>query len=108
MGTPLELVVAAVTENASSSLTDIEPLAALSYRRCGKEGKAYVTPDGAEAWEGKSSDELITDLREELADAYAYCSALIYRNYNVSLVNVLLALGQADEHLRSVKDVRAA
>jgi len=97
MATPLGWVVARITELSQNNKTYIERLGAYSYRRCETLGKAnYVDAKGEEAWESKSKEELVTDIREELADAYAYTSALIFKHHNTQLVQILYLLAQAN------------
>lgn len=104
MSTPLGWVVNRITELSQNNRSYVEVLGAYSYRRCETIGKKhYVDAKGEEAWESKSRSELVTDIREELADAYAYTSALIFKHHNTKQVQILYLLAQAnallgDEH----------
>ena len=73
----------------------IAALANLAEERCQATGhEQYVADDGTERWENVPIDALVTDVREELADAFAYIVAIAWRTHNPEWLSLfpLLAL----------------
>ncbi len=75
-------------------LPGIARLSSLASERCeGVGSDQYVAPNGKERWEGVSSEVLIQDVKEELADAFAYLAALAWRTHDAEWIGTFPLIG---------------
>lgn len=87
----------------------IEALRQLAAERCAAEGhRQYVEEDGSERWENVPVQDLQQDVLEELADAFAYVSAIAYRTENKEWLRVFTYLGLALDKVEELANRNAS
>lgn len=87
----------------------IETLRQLAAERCAAEGHhQYVEDDGSERWENVPVQDLQQDVLEELADAFAYVSAIAYRTEDKEWLRIFTYLGLAGDKLQELANRNAA
>lgn len=75
-------------------------LASLAEERCMGDGhEQYVGHDGTERWETVAPTQLVNDVREEIADAFAYVSAIAWRTHDTQWLGLFPLLGLVWEKL---------
>jgi hypothetical protein len=87
-----------------SPLPGIPRLSSLASERCNDVGaEQYVNETGDERWENVPTDALIADVKEELADAFAYLAALAWRTHDSRWIGTFPLIGLLFEQIEQLE-----
>lgn len=83
-----------------SPLPGIGRLSSIASERCSGIGsEQYVTTNGSERWESVDVSQLVDDVKEELADAFAYLCAIAWRTHDQRWVGTFPQIGLLFEQI---------
>jgi hypothetical protein len=83
-----------------SPLPGIGRLSTLASERCNGIGSdQYVTTTGNERWESVDVSQLVDDVKEELADAFAYLCAIAWRTHDERWIGTFAQIGLLFDHV---------
>lgn len=85
-------------------LPGVERLSSLASERCQSDvaNAQYVDHRGDERWENVSVDELVDDVKEELADAFAYLCAIAWRTHDQRWIGTFPQIGLLFEQIEQL------